>query len=352
MFYKNETTKFIEVLIGTSSTGVENVTNWAVAESGNWAGWSNNLEAPNVTKIGNNWNILLDAEGSGIYYSTAPVSGGLLGTWSPKALISSPSTMQHGMLLPQPPGYGSGTPSSDWAQRSGAYAALSTWQTFISGMVSDGNWSSLDAVYGLATTGTAQALLNIKSNGFALVPSGSPAFSSTTGYAGNGSTAILDTTFVPNFPAGYNYKLNAASLTVCITNSRVAGAAAAVFGVNQGSNASDLFPWYTDNNFYAELNANGTGVATSTNIQGIWVISRTASNAVAVYHNNTVVASPTTASSTVPGLSFYLLSDHNSGGILNPSSDSVGFFAAGGALTATQAGQIYTRVHALGISGC
>ena len=100
MFYKNETTKFIEVLIGTSSTGVENVTNWAVAESGNWAGWSNNLEAPNVTKIGNNWNILLDAEGSGIYYSTAPVSGGLLGTWSPKALISSPSTMQHGMLLP------------------------------------------------------------------------------------------------------------------------------------------------------------------------------------------------------------------------------------------------------------
>ena len=139
-------------------------------------------------------------------------------------------------------------------------------------MVSDGNWSSLDAVYGLATTGTAQALLNIKSNGFALVPSGSPAFSSTTGYAGNGSTAILDTTFVPNFLPVTITRLNAASLTVCITNPGLR-AAAAVFGVNQGSNASDLFPWYTDNNFYAELNANGTGVATSTNIQGI-IISR------------------------------------------------------------------------------
>ena len=106
MFYKNETTKYVEVLSGTSSTGVNNVS-WSVLQSGNWAGWGSSLEAPFVfAKAGGGYRILLDAQGAGIYYSDATSwANAIAGTWTAKAAITAPFTPQHGMLIPAPSGY-------------------------------------------------------------------------------------------------------------------------------------------------------------------------------------------------------------------------------------------------------
>lgn len=90
----------IDLLSSSSLT-----TGWSVIESGNWAGWGTGLEAPFVFVNGSNFEILLDAKGSGMFYSMSPTSGGLTGTWSTKQLVKAPFTPQHGTLIPMPSGY-------------------------------------------------------------------------------------------------------------------------------------------------------------------------------------------------------------------------------------------------------
>jgi hypothetical protein len=118
LLYKNENTKYVELASGTSSTGVLGVA-WTVIKTGNWAGWGQPFEAPDVHFINGQWLILLDAQGAGIYQSvltgtgfTATGYGG--GTWSAPALINLPAvgfTPQHGMLLPTPAGWNNGAAS-------------------------------------------------------------------------------------------------------------------------------------------------------------------------------------------------------------------------------------------------
>jgi hypothetical protein len=107
MFAKDETTKFIVLLSGTSATGVTGVS-WSLLKSGNWAGWGSGLEAPFVYQFGGTYRILLDAQGAGISYSDATSwANAIAGTWSAKtAITTAPSaTLQHGMIVGAPLGY-------------------------------------------------------------------------------------------------------------------------------------------------------------------------------------------------------------------------------------------------------
>jgi hypothetical protein len=107
IWIKDETTKYVDVLECTgSATGFLGCNgNWTVAKSGNWAGWGEPQEAPQVFVNGSNYEVLLDAQGGGISYATAPTSGGMLGTWSANAAVTAPFTPQHGGIIPAPSGY-------------------------------------------------------------------------------------------------------------------------------------------------------------------------------------------------------------------------------------------------------
>ena len=100
MLVNDGTTNYIDLLTSSSL-----LSGWVVTKSGDWAGWGAKVEASFVQTIGSNYHILLDAQGKGIYYSDAPVSGGLGGTWSAKALVSAPFTPIHGMMIEAPSGY-------------------------------------------------------------------------------------------------------------------------------------------------------------------------------------------------------------------------------------------------------
>jgi hypothetical protein len=114
----------------------------------------------------------------------------------------------------------------------------------------------LDALYILATNTMTTANLNICGTSYGLTSTAAPTFSADHGYTGNGSTQFLITGFAPSSAAG-TYSQNSASLGVYVLTSRTVGQAYSEIGANNGSNASDIVPWYSDNNFYSDVNGNG-----------------------------------------------------------------------------------------------
>jgi hypothetical protein len=84
----------------------------------------------------------------------------------------------------------------------------------ICGMVTDGTWSLLDALYIFATNNTTTANLNLVSTSFGITQVGTVTFAADTGYTGDGSTGALGTNFNPNVVSGVNYSLNSASFGV------------------------------------------------------------------------------------------------------------------------------------------
>jgi hypothetical protein len=100
LFYKNETvgSHYVEVASSTSLTS-----GYTVIESGNWAGWGQNLEAPDPVGLGgNNWRIYLDPLGGGMRWSESTT--GLFGTWTAPVSVTSPISLQHGSVIPNPVG--------------------------------------------------------------------------------------------------------------------------------------------------------------------------------------------------------------------------------------------------------
>ena len=100
MWYKNENTKFVEVM---STTLAALTSGYTIARSGDWAGWGGPLEGMGPIRMSmNQWRIYLDAQGSGMYYSDSfnNVTGYDAGVpYTAKALITSPFTVQHGTVI-------------------------------------------------------------------------------------------------------------------------------------------------------------------------------------------------------------------------------------------------------------
>ena len=95
---QNGTNEYIELMTSTAL-----LSGYTVIESGDWAGWSYPKESPYVFRPpGGGYQILLDADGGGLYYSKA---SSLTGPWSGPVLCTGPFTvnnLQHGSILQTP----------------------------------------------------------------------------------------------------------------------------------------------------------------------------------------------------------------------------------------------------------
>jgi hypothetical protein len=89
LWYKNETTKYIEYASSASLTS-----GYSVIGSGDWAGWGNTLEGESLVQLdGSTWRIYLDRyTAQGIYYSESTDNWS---TWSAKTLITAPVVPSH-----------------------------------------------------------------------------------------------------------------------------------------------------------------------------------------------------------------------------------------------------------------
>src|SRR5208283_4790005 len=82
------------------------------------------------------------------------------------------------------------------ATENAAYTAM------ICGMVTDGTWSLLDALYIFATNNTTTAALSLVSSTYNGTVTGTLTFSADNGWTGNGSTGYLSTNLTPSSAGG------------------------------------------------------------------------------------------------------------------------------------------------------
>jgi hypothetical protein len=232
--------------------------------------------------------------------------------------------------------------------------------TAICGLVTDGTWALLDALWFTQTQTTTAAVLNVMSSSFTLSPQGSPAWVADRGYTGtfvDAPTVYIDTAFAPN-PNGVNYTANSASMmVVSFTNApSTDGSNGEPIGVHALSgSASYILPRYTDSNTYFTMNdltssqATVTGIGTSA---GSWIVVRasTAANNNHIYRDGVEVTTGgpfggATAGLSPSGCTFYLLAENACTiGAKAGAGLQIGAAALGGALDSTHALSLHNRV--------
>ncbi|MER8602802.1 hypothetical protein NKH48_03270 [Mesorhizobium sp. M1233] len=199
-----------------------------------------------------------------------------------------------------------------------------------------GVWAKLDAFYVLAAADAQAARLNWKpAPAFNLSVVGSPTFTADRGYAGNGTTAYLDTGFDPAVAAG-NYSQNSAHLAVWNNTSRVQNSTVAL-GVrnNAQTEFAALLP-FTGTTTLARLNsAVGGTPANNASSLGHFIANRSASNAVQIYKDGAAIGSNASASVSLLGGSIFIGGENRVGvGLLSGSTDQFGSDSIGGSLSA------------------
>lgn len=203
---------------------------------------------------------------------------------------------------------------------------------------SGGVWYLLDRLWLFAAENSTQALIDLKSRSTATAVN-SPTFTAGRGYAGNGSTAYINTGFNPT-SGSPNYTQNSASYGCWIetadttTSHRIMG--------NDSANYSELSVGSPNYAFSSNQGA-PAGTTTPTSTTGLFGVSRPASNAVALYVNGVSVATASNASIAIPNNNFFLLAGNNAGAAFVPSSARLSM-AFMGALNATQQANLYFAI--------
>jgi hypothetical protein len=221
------------------------------------------------------------------------------------------------------------------------------YKALINGLVADGNFALLDALYILATNTAATAALNLISTSFSLTAVNAPTFTADAGYAGNGSNAYLDTGYIPT--GSLNWKLGSSSLGLAIPTNDTAANTYGEIGTQSsgGSTADRLLPSYSLTT-YASFGAATDTTTSATTSRGMWGGAQTSSTATAIYHNGsaTPIASGSNTVTTLPNVSFTILGSNNGVGVNYASLRQVSAAWIGGGLTGAQYLQIANRINA------
>jgi len=216
------------------------------------------------------------------------------------------------------------------------------YDTMICGMVTDGTWAKMDAVYIFAAPDSTTAALNLVQATFN--GSTSLSFTAYQGFTGAAGTPFL-TGLTPN-AGGTQYTQNAASFGVYNLTSNTTENTVGLGTFNAGPNASLLMqPTFTSQ--VCVINTASGASISSANSQGFWQCSRTASNSQGISKNG---AAPTTNANVSTGLdnsSFTVFCQHQ-GGTTYAGCTTNQFSAAyiGGALTNTDLANMSSRINA------
>ena len=174
--------------------------------------------------------------------------------------------------------------------------------TLIDGLVSDGVWAKLDALYVLAQQNATDALLNLVGTSYSLSVFAVPVFTAYVGYS-SFSLGALDTGFNAAYAPSPHYTANNASYGVWSYAVVTENYAVMGNGAIEG-NASIMYPHFTDNNFYPRLNDNSGGSVPSPGSKGLFVGDRPSSVNVFPYWNGAQQAGLASTSAGVVNATF------------------------------------------------
>lgn len=228
------------------------------------------------------------------------------------------------------------------------------YKALINGMVADGTWALLDALYIFATKDTTTANLNLVSTSFGLTQTGTVTFAADHGYTGDGSTGFLNTNYNPS-TAGGVATLSSRSIGAYVQSSRTSSNNAVEIGYLIGSDNTFIQP-ETGGTCTYEFNGGAFPGFANANAQGFYAATRTGLNATAIYKNGSGTASATAANTGgALGNGNVFISASNGGGTAgNFSPDQLSAAFIGGGLSSANAVLVSNRINgymtALGIN--
>jgi hypothetical protein len=225
------------------------------------------------------------------------------------------------------------------ARTSGLSSNYQTQYTsLICGLASDGVFAKLDVLYVFATADTTTAKLNLIQNSFnATAPNGDPTFAAQVGYT-NPSNHYLNSNFNPTTATSPQYVQNSACLFNWNSNSADDGAAEEMGLLSGGGNS--IFD-RSSGNLVVKLNSSTNVVTANSDGSGLWLVNRTSSSNVDIYHNgSSFAAGNSNTSAAVPNstITCFVGSTFNT----TATFKAAGF---GGALTATDITNLYNRLN-------
>lgn len=222
------------------------------------------------------------------------------------------------------------------------------YKVLINGMVADGTFQLLDALYIFATNDITSASLNLISTSYTLTaPVGNPDFIADVGYAGN-TANYLNTGFTPSTASGH-FTLNSSSLGTYVQSSRAADGGSIALGCTDGMGSYDIVsPFTTGSTVQWDINDGDFPTASIPSSKGALIATRTGTTASAVYRNGSATAVGTSGSSSslLISLPIWILGFNNSGVLSNGSNDRISASFIGGGLTGAQAASINNRINA------
>jgi hypothetical protein len=195
------------------------------------------------------------------------------------------------------------------ARATGETAHPADLTTLICGLVADGVWPKLDALYVFPQQIQADAQLNLVGTPNLTVSAGAPTFTPYSGFTFTTTDQFVTGVIAPTS----HFVQNSASLGWWADGTVVTYGAPIGNGYTP-TNSSHIYPLFTDGNWYARLNGNSSpGVPAIIPADGLFVGDRPDAFSVVYYHNGA-----------------------NLGGVSNPSNDptGIGQFVIGGIVVA------------------
>lgn len=224
--------------------------------------------------------------------------------------------------------------------RIAAYTAL------IEGLVTDGIWSKIDALYVFAAHDATTARLNLKSSsytGTAITGSGPLVFIPDDGYDVNGTTNTYVDTNLNASTAGGNYTQDSAHM-MCWCNPGHDDPTGGVVGTVSGSTQQYILPHYSFSLIaYFRLNTNSGGINVAVaDGYGFTLANRSSSTAIQGYRNGASIVTGSEASQPLNNSNFSFPDQA-------ALADSSGVYCGGsfgGSLTAGEVADYYTHLRA------
>ncbi len=222
-------------------------------------------------------------------------------------------------------------------------ARQATVGTLLAGLQTDGVWTKLDRLWIFAAENSQSALTDMSSAHTLAAVVAAPTFTIDRGYAGNGSTSYVNTTFNPA-TQGTNYKLNTASVH-CWDNSNRAGANLVQIGSDNGTDYITIATFGLGSTTLLNINELAAGnTGASANSIGFFSLNRSAAAAIQSYQNGASIGSGTTSASVIPSFAVFVGARNSSGTAGLFSTDQMSAAALGGSLSAGETLLFYNRL--------
>jgi hypothetical protein len=227
---------------------------------------------------------------------------------------------------------------------------LNAYTNLICGLDNDGVLTKLDTLYTFATQDQTTANLNLISSSYTIVPQSSPTWTIDRGYTGvaNSTSVYLYNGFAPPTPGGGAVWTNN-NASVSIWSNTAGQTTGWSNGVTGGPGNGSIFILPRDGSNQAQFNLNsipGT-IVSNTDGHGLFAVNMTSGTTLDSYINGASVGTlSTTAAAPWGGPLPFLASGNYPGQIHNGWNGQLSAASAGGALTATDHANLYTRMRA------